>query len=157
MVLVWPVVGWGATMKIHKLLIIGFALSVTGCGEKQQAAPEPVAEAAQMPAPVAEKESWQNDTFLQHMHSHAEKLDDLNFALADDDLEAAMTPAYWLSRHETVSDVRPEWQPYLDGMRAEARAVEEAPDLETARAAADRITNQCQGCHAAVGVTTEQR
>ena len=148
-------------MKLHKLLIVGFALSVTGCGEKNQAVPEP-AEEAQMTepavvAPVAENKSWQNDTFLQHMHSHAEKLDDLNFALADDDLEAAMTPAYWLSRHETISDVQPEWTPYLDGMRAAARAVEEAADLETARAAAEQISIQCQGCHAAVGVTTEQR
>ena len=146
-------------MRLHRLLLVGLALSVTGCGEKQEAVPEPE-EAAQMTAPVtpvARNESWQNDTFLQHMHNHAEKLDDLNFALADDDLEAAMTPAYWLARHETVSDVQPEWQPFLDGMRAEARAVEEASDLEAARAAAERITIQCQGCHAAVGVAIEQR
>jgi mono/diheme cytochrome c family protein len=86
------------------------------------------------------------------MHVHAEKLDELNFALADGDLEAAMTPAYWLSRHETASDVQSEWMPFLYGMRTEAEAVETAPDLAAARAAAERINAHCQGCHAAVGI-----
>lgn len=162
--LIWPVVGLGVFMKLHMILIIGFALSVTGCAEKEQAALEqrdetqmaaPAAEPPTAEAPVAEKQSWRTDAFLQHMHAHAKQLDDLNFALADGDLEAAKTPAYWLSRHETVRVVQPEWQPYLDGMRGAARAVEDATDLPTARTAAERITEHCQGCHAAVGVDSE--
>ena len=103
-------------------------------------------------APAAGRESWQTEFFLKHMHRHAEKLDDLNFALADGDLEAAMKPAYWLSSHDTDSDIPQEWMPSLYAMRTEAEAVEAAPDLATARAAAERINAQCQGCHASAGI-----
>jgi hypothetical protein len=89
------------------------------------------------------------------MHLHADNLDDLNFALADGDLEAAKTSANWLSTHDTDSDVQPDWMPYLYSMRTEAEAVEAAPDLATARTAAERITAQCQECHAAVGINTQ--
>ncbi len=138
-------------MKIYTLLLAGFALIATGCAEKEQAAPESTDE-TQMTTPAASaagNQARQNDAFLKHMHLHAEKLDDLNFALADGDLEAAKAPAYWLSRHDTVDDVRSDWMPYLYGMRTEAQAVEEAPDLATARAAAERISAKCQGCHTA--------
>ena len=86
------------------------------------------------------------------MHAHAEQLDNLNFALADGDLPRALTAAYWLSGHQEVSGIREEWRPYLDGMREAAKDIEEAKDLDAARAAAERINEQCQGCHAAAGV-----
>lgn len=143
-------------MKLYILLIVGFALNATGCAEKEQAVPEPMADAQvtapAVDAPAAEKQGWQSDTFLNHMHVHAEQLDKINFALADDDLHSAMTPAFWLSRHETVSGVPDEWQPYLSGMREAAKAVENAPDLAAARTAAKRISEQCQGCHDTAGV-----
>jgi mono/diheme cytochrome c family protein len=86
------------------------------------------------------------------MHAHAEQLDDLNFALADGDLPGALTAAYWLSGHQEVSGIREEWRPYLDGMREAAKAIEEAKDIEAARVAAERINENCQGCHEAAGV-----
>lgn len=138
-------------MNLHQLLVVGLILSVTACAEKEQVNSEPMDEAPMTAPeavdPAAGNASWQNDSFLEHMHLHAEKLDDLNYALADDDLEGAKTPAFWLSRHDTVSDVQPEWLQFLYGMRIEAEAVEAATDLETARAAAARINAQCQGCH----------
>jgi hypothetical protein len=144
-------------MKLQTLLAFGFALSMTACGEKDQAATEVVDEA---PAPAAEvfpatTEEWRNDEFLAHMHRHADYLDDLNIALAEGDIVAAMTPAYWLSRHDSVEGVPSEWQPYLDGMRAASLDVEKSKDLESARAAAERITVQCQGCHTAAGILDE--
>jgi len=153
-------------MKLHTFLIIGFALSVTACTDGDRSEPEqtdemqttaPAAEpaAAEVPAaevPAAEKDSFVSEAFMKHMHAHAEELDSLNFALADGDFDAAMTPAYWLSRHEDVSGIPADQQQYMDGMRATALAVENAPDLETARAAAEQITEQCQGCHVAAGV-----
>ena len=148
-------------MKLHVLLIIGFALSVTGCGKKDQAAPEP-ADEAQTTAPAAEpmaaedpateKKSYQYDGFLEHMHTHADQIDSINIALADGDLDAVRKPAAWLSRHDPVSGIPADWQPYLAGMREAARAVESAPDIETATAASILITEQCQGCHAAAGI-----
>lgn len=146
-------------MKMQKFLVVGFAMIATACAEKEQAAPERADEmpmaAPGVEAPAAMNESWRTDAFLEHMHVHAEKLDDLNFALADGDLEAAKAPAYWLSRHDTADDVKSDWLPYLYAMRTAAQAVEDAPDLATARDAAERISAQCQACHAAVGITAE--
>ena len=146
-------------MKLQSLLIVGLVLFVTACAEKKEPAPEPAAEpqvaapaepAAEMPS--AEEEAARSEAFIDHMHAHAEQLDNLNFALADDDLEGAMTAAYWLSGHQEVSGIRDEWRPFLSGMREAAQAVEEANDLEGARAAAERINDNCQGCHDAAGV-----
>ena len=148
-------------MKLHVLLIVGFALSVMGCEQQEQAAPEqtdeaqttaPAAEPIAAEDPATEKKSYQYDGFLEHMHTHADQIDNINIALADGDLDAVRKPAAWLSRHDPVSGIPADWQPYLDGMREAARAVESAPDLETATAASIRITEQCQGCHAAAGI-----
>jgi cytochrome c556 len=147
-------------MKLHSLLIVGLALCVTGCGKKEEPAPEPAVEPQAAPAaepapaepPAVEEQIRRDADFIDHMHAHAEQLDNLNFALADDDLDGAMTAAYWLSGHQEVAGLNEEWRPFLEGMREAAQAVEEAPDLETARAAAERINEQCQGCHNAAGV-----
>lgn len=151
-------------MKLHMLWIVGFALCAAGCVEKEQATPEPddepemtapPAEPAAAETPATEDENLPDEAFLRHMHAHADHLDDINFALADEELERAKIPAYWLSRHEEVSAIPADWQPYLVGMRDAARAVENAPDLAAARAGAERITQQCQGCHAVAGVETD--
>lgn len=140
-------------MKLHMLLIVGLTLgSVTGCGEKEQVMPETAAPMTEEPA--GEAKDWRSEAFLKHMHNHAERLDNLNFALANGDLDAAMTPAYWLSRHEAVNGIPTELQIYLNGMREAARAVELSTDIAAARNAAERITLQCQGCHAAAGIDT---
>ena len=151
-------------MKSQSLLLLALALGVTGCAEKEAPAPEPATEpapqaavpaAAETPAATeaasAEEESARGNDFIDHMHAHAEQLDNLNFALADDDLPGAMTAAYWLSGHQEVSGLKEEWQPFLEGMRKAAHDVEEATDLEAARAAAERINENCQGCHEAAG------
>ncbi len=146
-------------MKLHAILIVGLGVIVTGCAEKEQPISEPTDEAAtptpEAAAPSEGGDGWRNADFLRHMHRHAEKLDEINFALADGDLEAAMTPAYWLARHETYNDVPSEWLPYLYAMRSEAEAVETATELATARAAAERINAQCQACHAAAGMSMQ--
>lgn len=146
-------------MKRHIIFLFGLGLIVTACAEKERAESEPAAKAAapatEAAQPSEPDESWRNAGFLKHMHRHAEKLDELNFALAEGDLEAARMPAYWLAKHETYRDIQSEWLPYLYAMRTEAEAVETATDLETASAAALRITVQCQGCHASAGVSTD--
>jgi len=154
-------------MKLHILLIIGFSAIVAGCAEKEQPAPEQGSEMAPATSAVieapevepeatsAQEEDWRNTAFLDHMHVHAEHLDDLNYALDDGDLERALIPAYWLSRHKTVSNLPAEFQPFVIGMRDAARAVEEAEDLAAARAAAAQISLECQACHAAVGIATQ--
>jgi len=147
-----PVTGAGGFMKLRGVLIVGLVLGMTACAEKEEAPAE--AASAPEPDPVA-AEVWQNESFIEHMHLHAERLDELNFALADGDLEAAKAAANWLSTHDTDGDIQGDWMPHLYRMRAEAEAVEAAPDIETAQAAAMRITAQCQECHAAVGISTQ--
>ncbi len=134
-------------MKLHVFLIIGFALIVTAC-ENQEQVTEPIA----TEDPVAEKNSYYFDGIVKHMHVHAHQVDLIDIALADDDLETAKLPARWLWRHDTMSGVPTDWQPYLSDTRVAARAVKSATDLETARAASKRITEQCQTCHTAAGI-----
>jgi hypothetical protein len=131
------------------------ALCVMACSE-QQPPPQP-AEAAPPPAPAEEQAqptAIVDQDFINHMHTHADKMDELMFALADGDLDAAMTAANWLGEHQSPDGIRAEWQPYLTGMREATIAVELATNLETARTAAEQITAHCQACHAAAGVTT---
>ena len=142
-------------MKLQSLLIFGLALCVTACAEKKESAPEPAAEPtpepqAAPPAPI--EQSSRDEAFIDHMHAHAEQLDNLNFALADDDLPGALTAAYWLSGHQEVAGIQEEWRPFLEGMREAAQAIEEANDIDEARVAAERINENCQGCHDAAGV-----
>ncbi len=160
-------------MRYHTLLIVGIALAIAGCAEKEQPAPEAPAEAAEAVSEAVEEavseemveeaadatlavvEDWRNEELLDHMHAHAEHLDDLNYALDDGNLERATTAAYWLAQHQTLTGLPPELQSYVDGMRDAATAVEEAADLDAARAAAEKIGAQCQACHAATDVVIQ--
>ena len=148
-------------MKTLGLWIAATALCLAACGQQQQPE-EPEAAGAETPVveaePAVEEATTEkaaamvDDAFIDHMHAHAEHVDELMFALADGDLMEAMTPAYWLSRHETVPGIPDEWQQHVAGMRAAALEVGAAEDLDTARAAAEKITASCQACHSAAGV-----
>ena len=148
-------------MRLHLLLVIGLVAGIVGCTENEQAAPgqgsemEPATPAVEPGASAVQSKDWRDSAFMDHMHVHAEQLDDLNFALADGDLEAAMMPAYWLSRHKTVGGLPSELQQFVIRMREAARVVEEADDLVVASAGAQDISAQCQGCHAAVGFVAD--
>ena len=154
-------------MKLLILLVLGLTVGLAGCAEKERDAAEQAGAveedvstvteelAVEPEAAPVEVPEWRNSAFMDHMHAHAEHLDELNFALEDGDPEAARTAAYWLSRHKTVGGLPEELQPFLVGMRDAARAAEEAKELDTAREAARQIGKQCQACHAAVGVVTQ--
>jgi hypothetical protein len=145
-------------MRLSIALVLGLVLGVTGCAEKEQdssgSSGEMPMAAPEAPASAAENEIWRNEAFVQHMHLHAERLDELNFALADGNLTEAKASADWLATHDSDSNIQSDWMPHLYRMRAEAEAVSAAPDIATAQAAALRITGQCQECHAAVGIDT---
>jgi hypothetical protein len=149
-------------MKLSLLWTTAIAFCVTACGEQQQPAPAeaPPAAAPEATAEVStepvQPEAAVNEEFINHMHAHAEHMDELMFALSDGDLEGAMTPAYWLGRHKSVEGVPDEWQHFVTGMREAALAVESANDIETAQTAAEEISKQCQGCHTAAGVVADQ-
>lgn len=142
-------------MKFRGLFIVVFAVCLAACAEKEPAQPQAVDEAPPAAAPeaaVAVDEIWEDEAFVEHMHEHADVLDELNFQLADGNLEGAKAQASWLAAHDTNAGIQSDWMPILFAMRAEAVAVAEAADIETARAAAERITTKCQECHTAAGV-----
>ncbi len=151
-------------MKFYSLLIIGLVFGLAGCAEKEKASSpqgvEDATTAAEMAAaetteadtPETEKEEMGTAAFISHMHHHASQLERLNAALEAGSLAAAQRPAYWLSGHDDTIAVPDEWRMYVDGMRSAAIAVSDAPDLAAARAAAKRITDNCQGCHTAAGI-----
>lgn len=143
-------------MKRLTIMVIACVLAASGCTRKPTPETEQQTEAqATAPvadAPTAEPEEMYDDAFIRHMHRHAERMDDLNLALANGDLDSARTPAFWLSRHDTVDGVQPEWQGFVTSMRSYARDVEEAPDLASAQLASLQITAQCQGCHDLAGL-----
>ncbi len=135
---------------MRMVLLTAVTLGALGCAKEEPPAP---AEEARAPQPIVEEtQAWKTDAFIQHMHLHANQIDKLNLALAEGDFEGAMTPAYWLSRHDEVDGIPEELQKYVEGMRAAASDVEASTDFDTARAAAERITVQCQGCHSAADV-----
>ena len=137
-------------MHVRIVLLAVVALFLCGCAQEEP--PVAVEEPQAVDAAVTEEESWKTDAFIQHMHLHANQIDKLNLALAEGDFDGAMTPAYWLSRHDEVDGIPVGLRQYVEGMRAAASEVEAATDFDTARSAAERITVQCQGCHAAANI-----
>ena len=141
-------------MKTYALWFASFALVLAACGKQEPAEPQQPDDSAAPATSAAGAGPARafDEAFMEHMHMHADQLDVLMFALADDDLEGAMTPAYWLSTHDSIEGVPEEWQQYVVGMRTAASEVEAANDLESARAAAEEISLHCQACHVAAGV-----
>ena len=129
-------------MKSHVYLIIGLTLIMSACERAEQDAPPQ----------AVESPSYEYDGILRHMHRHADQIDLLNNALANDDIDASKSPARWLHRHDTMIGVPVDWQPYLADLREAARVVESADDLAAAEAASLRIVEQCRDCHAAAGI-----
>lgn len=139
-------------MKLRTLILVGLALGLSACSKQEPVAPEPANEMADEAA-VAMDGDWRNESLIEHMHRHADYVDDMNLALEMGDLAAARTPAYWLSQHDIVEGLPPELGPYADSMREAAAAVGAAENLEAARLAAQAIDAQCQACHEAAGFT----
>ncbi len=156
-------------MKTRMFWTFALAACLVACGKQPPAEEAPVEPAAEEPAAIVEEapaeaaavetaaaEPRFSQEFIDHMHAHAERVDELMYALDDGDLDEAKTAAYWLSRHKTVEGIPDDWQKYVTNMREAASRVEGAVDLESARVAAEAISPQCQSCHAAAGVLAQE-
>jgi hypothetical protein len=145
-------------MKQLTVLIVGLGLFAAGCTETAPSA-SGLGDSAEMPGKSAEalsvavaKAEIGSEAFIRHMHFHASQLKRLNAALAAEDLDAAQTPAYWLSAHETIVGAPMGWQRHIKTMREAAVAINDAKYIEAARVAARRVTVGCKRCHAEAGV-----
>ena len=119
----------------------------------EEAATTALDEAAVDPMAITPEKirEWVDAGFIDHMHMHAEQLDDLNFALADGDLEQAKIPANWLATHKMVEGLPDELAPYVAGMREASKGVAEAEDIESAKVAAQEISIHCIACRCMAG------
>ena len=147
-------------MKSRIFWIFALASCLVACGKPPPAEQTPVSPVAQEPAVVVEPAPVEPEStepvfgqeFLDHMHAHAERVDELMYALDDGDLDEARAAASWLSQHKTVEGIPDDWLMYVNNMREAASRVERAVDLNSARIAAEAISPQCQGCHNAAGI-----
>jgi hypothetical protein len=144
-------------MKSRIFWLFVFAPCLVACGEQPPAEEAPAADeptVAAEPADVEPKSAKPvfGQEFLDHMHAHAERVDELMYALDDDNLDEAKAAASWLSQHKTVEGIPEDWLMYVTNMREAASRVERSVDLDSARIAAESISPQCQGCHAAAGI-----
>ena len=151
-------------MESRIFWLFALASCLVACGKPPPAEEATVAPAAEPAAAVetvpAEPEAIESEAakpifgqeFLDHMHAHAERVDELMYALDDGDLDEARAAASWLSQHKTVEGIPDEWLMYVTNMREAASRVERAVDLDSARIAAEAISPQCQGCHSAAGI-----
>ncbi|MDJ0813820.1 MAG: hypothetical protein QNJ23_08825 [Woeseiaceae bacterium] len=161
-------------MKSRMFWTFALASCLIACGKQppadeapvETAAEEPVAAAEPAPVEPAPAEPAAVETeaakpvfgqeFLDHMHAHAERVDEIMYALDDGDLDTAKAAAYWLAKHKTVDGIPDEWQRFVVSMREAASRVEGAVDIESARMAAEAISPQCQGCHSAAGILVQE-
>ncbi len=146
-------------MRTHMLWGFAAALFLAACGKEAPVEETPVEAPAEEPAPVVEAMPARpefDQAFIDHMHVHADQMDELMYSLDDGDMESAQTAARWLSRHQAADRIPDDWLPYLEAMREAARQVESATDVDAARAAAERISLHCQECHAAAGVLSTE-
>ena len=150
-------------MRTQMISMAAIALCLAACGKQEpvveeSATPSPgdVAEMATEAAAQKQLAAAVDPALIEHMHEHADKMDEIMFALEDEDLEGATKAAAWLGGHQSPEGISDEWRPYLLGMREAATSVELATDIETARKAAEQISGHCQACHAAAGIVTTE-
>ena len=146
-------------MRLDRLVLItALAGALLACADddRQHHPPAAPGDAATGAEPAPQTPTPESTPFVsaaaRHMHAHASQLTRLNAALAAGDLEAAGTPAHWLSRHERIPDLPDGWGLYLSRMRSEAKLIDETSDLAAARAAAQRLADACRGCHYSNGL-----
>jgi len=87
-----------------------------------------------------------------HMQEHLSRINAIRSAIVTDDLEGVREPAIWLADHEPLDDLELVYEPFVLSMRAHARGIATAADIETAALATARIAVDCGNCHAATGV-----
>lgn len=145
-------------MKIERLVLIGVMSGLlAACADKETDAvaetdaQPPAARTAAPPAMPEPEPSPDREAFINHMHVHSIHLERINEALAAGDLEAAETPAYWLSTHDAIDGLPRGWGRHLAGIRDEAYSIQTTDDIEWARSAAGRIADNCRACHEANG------
>lgn len=96
-----------------------------------------------------------DSSLVQHMHEHYALVTAVQRAVIAGDLEAVSAPARELAEHSAPAEMQPEWVPYVESMRAAARAALAATDVESAALATAELGNSCAECHTASGTSDQ--
>jgi len=134
--------------------LIALAVLATGCSSKPEPARDrPTPGSAAAPASVTPRDAASPDAradvaaLKHHMMTHFAAASELERAIARGRLAEARWNAQWLLDHD--EPLLDGWRPFVDEMRAAARAVVQAVDLPAAAALAPRLGLACSRCHEA--------
>lgn len=131
-------------------------VAMLGCGGERTEEPggapgKPTTESPVAPAP-------QSDTpTAELMAHHFDQGASARDAVVRGDLDAARAAAAELAQLEPTADMPRIWAPHLETMRAAARSVAEASDLDTAALEMGDLAASCGSCHAQVGAEVTMR
>jgi len=101
----------------------------------------PIADAVPVTGPAIEP-------LRDHMKEHFAAVRVIQRAIVTARLEVARERARWIADHDEHSDLDG-WKPHVDGMRAAARELAAATDLETAARFTAKLGRRCAACHEA--------
>jgi hypothetical protein len=125
----------------HLFPLVGLALVLcAGCSKS----PEPAAQQAPPQAAAV-------PITPAHMADHFAKVREIEEAVIRGDLDAAKAPAQWIVDHQEVTGPAGTEQP-LKEMKAAARSVATAENIDNAAIAAANVVGACGHCHAAMKV-----
>lgn len=86
------------------------------------------------------------------MWTHYQRVGQIQQAIIAGQLHVAQSHAHWVARNVPAENLPASAAPYIESMRAAARAVADAPDLGDAAIATARMGSVCGTCHTATGV-----
>ncbi len=82
-----------------------------------------------------------------HMHEHLARITTIKSFIIMGNLDGVREPATWLAQHEEVAGLPSNFEPYIGLMRAYAREVNNAADLNSAAIAVSQMARTCSNCH----------
>lgn len=128
--------------RLFPLVALAIVLLIAGCGRS----PEPAAQ--QTPAPAAGVPNTP-----AHMTEHFTKIREVEEAIIRGDLDAAKPPAQWIADHQETTGFPAGTERPLMDMKAAAKSVASAEDIENAAVASATLVGACGSCHAAAKVS----
>jgi hypothetical protein len=143
-------------MRSSSLAILGFVFAVPFVGCERTVGHGGIAEPSVSSSgtwpPAQQPVAHQTATVAKRMEEHSVRAFAIKDAIAKGDLDRAKLDARWLAESEWTPNLRKDWHPEMQMMRAGARSITEAPDLGRAAYGLARVANGCASCHVRVAV-----
>ncbi len=88
---------------------------------------------------------------ITHMHSHFDRITQIQQAVIRGDLDATRDPARWLAEHEPPPGLEQNFSTYLTAMRKAANQTLNAKSVDQAAAGVSTMAMACAECHVESG------